>query len=356
MTTRSTPDFTLWNQQRQQVGVTFDGPDIVSDTGLLTLRHLDKQLGYLQDLAQRLPDPRSPQFIQHSVEALLTQQVYQILADYPDCNDADTLRHDRLFRTLADRSAPDDLPLASASTLARFQYAFTRRQCDLPPEERPAYGEMYRARTDRIRILNQFLVDTFVRTRRQPPAAVILDLDPTDDPTHGRQALAAYHGYYGQHQYFPLLIFDGASRFPPGAWLRPGTVAGATGAVDALRLIVTTLRRAWPGVLILVRDDHSLAVPAVYEFCEAEGLLYAFGYASNAVLERRTAHALEELELYYQFYGRRFEPHVQRFEVIEDYQAGEWSRPRRILCKLASISTVLSSANILSRTADAQAN
>ncbi len=266
MATRSTPDLTFSDLHPQAVEVAFDAPEIVSDTGLLSLRDLDRRLGYLADLAQRLPAPRAQQFVTHSAEQLLTQQVYQILADYPDCNDADTLRHDPLFQTLVGRHPDDGVPLASGSTLARFQYAFTRRQLELPPEDRPAFGEMYRARSQRLNVINQFLVDTFIRTRRRPPAYVILDVDPTDDPAHGRQALAGYHGYYGQHQYFPLLVFDGDSGFPLAAWLRPGTAHGALGAVDSLRPIVAALRQAWPGVLILVRGDSGLAVPPFYDF------------------------------------------------------------------------------------------
>jgi hypothetical protein len=333
MTPRTTPHFTLAKAHQQPVAVAFDGPDIVSDTGLLTVRDLDQRLGYLADLARRLPDPRAPQFVTHTAEEILAQQVYQILADYADCNDADALRSDPLFQVLAGAEARPDRPLACGSTLARFQYAFTRRQRQLPEEDRPAFAQMYRARSERVRIINEFLVDTFIRTRAKPPAFVILDIDPTDDPVHGSQALAGYHGYYQQHQYFPLLVFDGQSRFPLAAWLRPGTAAGACGAVGVLAGIVTALRRAWPGVLILVRGDASLAGPALYEFCDSQGLLYAFGYASNAVLKRRTERALWELELYHHFYGRR-EPHVQRFEVIEDYQADSWSRPRRVVCKI----------------------
>ena len=223
--------------------------------------------------------------------------------------------------------------MASGSTLARFQYAFTRRQRELPEEDRPAFGEMYRARTDRIAIVNDFLVATFVRTRVQAPAFVILDIDATDDPAHGQQSLSGYHGYYRQHQYFPLLVFDGVSRFPLAAWLRPGTSGGACGAVAVLQGIVAALRQAWPEVLILVRGDCGLGGSAVYEFCEQHGLLYALGYASNPVLQRRTEHALGELELYHHFYGR-YEAHVQRFEGIEDYQAEGWSRPRRLVCKV----------------------
>src|SRR5262249_18448227 len=111
------------------------------------------------------------------------------------------------------------------------------------------------------------------------------------------------------------------------------TVHASCGAVETLRAIVARLRAAWPGVTILVRGDSGMAVPAVYEFCEAEGLLYAFGYGTNDVLCGRPDGWLADLGTYYHWYRHR-EEHVQRFEVIEDYRAGTWSRPRRIVVKL----------------------
>ena len=333
MTARSACDLTFPAVDRQAVSVVFDAPDIVSDTGLLTLRQLDHQLGYLADLARRLPDPRAQDRLTHSLPQILAQQVYQILAGYADCTDANSLRRDPLFQTLAGVAPDPECPLAAGSTLARFQYAFTRRQHHLPEEDRPAFGDSYRAQSQRLILLNQFLLDTFLRTRVTPPAAIILDLDATDDPVHGKQALAGYHGYYRQHQYLPLLVFDGDSGFPLACWLRPGTCHAALGAVDILRPVVAALRRAWPHVTILVRGDCGLALPAVYEYCEAEGLLYAFGYASNAVLQRRTQAALTDLELAHFFLGC-YQPQMQRFEAIEDYQADSWSRPRRVVCKL----------------------
>ena len=99
--------FTLWKLGRQPVDVTFDGGQIVSDTGLLAVRALEKPLGVIAGLAQRLPDPRSPKYIEHSVEALLTQAVYQVLAGYPDYNDAQELRQDPLFQILADDTHGD---------------------------------------------------------------------------------------------------------------------------------------------------------------------------------------------------------------------------------------------------------
>src|SRR5262249_33817417 len=204
---------------------------------------------------------------------------------------------------------------------------------DVPLEERAMLAEVDAAQSQRLRLLNAYLPELFLRTRRKPPRYVILDIDPSDDPTHGQQVLSFFHGYYDQHQYFPLFVFDGESGFPLAAWLRPGKVGAACGVVDVLREVVRALRAAWPDVLILVRGDSGIAAPGVSECGEAEGLLYALGFPPNEVLQRRIEPAVADLETYYAFYGRR-EPAVQRFEEIEDYRAGGWSRPRRIVAKV----------------------
>jgi hypothetical protein len=324
---------TFWKMGKQEVTASFDGGRVVTDAGLLPMRKLDKELHVLSDLAARLPDPRDQRLITHSREALLTQQVYQILAGYPDCNDAQQLRNDPLLQTLVDRSPDDDQSLASGSTLARFPQAYTRREAGLPPEERPVLLERQAAMNERIRILNDYLVDLFIRTRRTPPASVTIDFDASDDPTHGEQILTGFHGYFEQHQYFPLFAFDGDSGFPLAAWLRPGTVHSSCGVVDALRAVVTKLRQAWPNVVIRLRGDGGFAMPELYEYVEGESILYAFGFTTNSVLKKRTDHQFADLKTYYYWYGRR-EPHVQHFEAIEDYQAEDWTRPRRMVYKL----------------------
>jgi Transposase DDE domain group 1 len=333
MATDCPEQLAFWNIGKQQVMASPDGGRVVTDAGRLPLRHFEKQLGLLADLAQRLPDPRAPKFIVHAQEAILTQQIYQILAGYPDGNDAQALRDDPLFQALADVAPDGGQSLASRSTLSRHQYAFTRRDADLPREERPALLDQRAAQTGRIKILNEFLVDCFIRTRTEKPTYLVIDMDASDDPTHGQQLLTGFHGYYDQHQYFPLFAFEGGSDFPLAAWLRPGTVHASTGAVDTLAPIVGTCRAAWPEVLLLVRGDAGFAVPEMYEYCEAEGVLYAFGYSSNQVLKERTDPWLADLELYYQWYHHR-EEHVQRFAWLDDYQAGSWSRPRRLLAKI----------------------
>jgi hypothetical protein len=322
-----------WTAGQQPLVVDFTAGCLVQDAGLLAVRQLDVSLGVLSELATRLPDPRSPRFIRHSLESLLVQMVYQFLAGYPDGNDAEHTRHDALFQMLLGNAPDAEQPLASTSTLNRFLYGYTRRDAELPLQERPSLLQQRRAQIQRLRATNQFLVELFIRTRTEAPRQLVIDLDATDDPVHGKQALSAYHGYYRQHQYLPLLVFEAGSGFPLACWLRPGTMHAACGAVDVLRRLVERLRQAWPDVDIRVRGDGGLSGPAMLDYCEEAKLGYAFGYGSNAVLERRSEPWLGEVELYYGFYGYR-DPHVQRYEHIRDYQAGSWPHPRRVVVKV----------------------
>lgn len=322
-----------WTVASQPLVVDFTAGVLVEDAGLLAVRSLDVSLGVLAGLAKRLPDPRSPKYIHHSLESLLVQLVYQFLAGYPDGNDALHTRNDALFQILLGVAPDPGHPLASTATLNRFLYGYTRREAELPREDRSVLLEQRRAQMQRLRECNDFLVDLFIRTRLSPPRQIVLDVDATDDPVHGQQALSAYHGYYRQHQYLPLLCFEGSSGFPLGCWLRPGTLHAACGAVDVLKRVVERLRSAWPQVEIRLRGDGGLSVPGMLDYCEQDKLLYAFGYASNAVLERRSSHWLEEVQLVHRFYSRS-EPVMQRYEQITDYQAGSWPEPRRVVVKV----------------------
>jgi hypothetical protein len=162
---------------------------------------------------------------------------------------------------------------------------------------------------------------------------VVIDMDPTDDPTHGQQQLSLFHGYYDQHQYFPMLIFEGETGLPLGAWLRPGAVGAGCGAVEMLDEIVQRLRQHWPEVTIVVRGDCGLAGPEMYEYCEQQRLLYTFGYSTNEVLKRRVSDLELEDNARLLWHINGWQP-VQLFHVFEDYRAGTWSRARRIVTKV----------------------
>lgn len=330
--TQCTEQLELFEVGRQQVTMSFDGGNVVSDAGLLPIRELDRELGILAEAASRLPDPRSSLFVTHSAESILTQQVYQILAGYPDGNDAQLLRDDPLFKTIVGKDPRDESSLASGSTINRFLHSFTRRECEKPVEDRDVIFEVRNAQVERINALNDFLIDVFVRTRKQRPAHIIIDLDPTDDPTHGQQQLSLFHGHYDQHQYFPMMIFEGETGMPLGAWLRHGTAHAGLGAVDMIQRIVERMRAHWPDITIFVRGDNGVAGPEMYDYCERQGLLFAFGYATNNTLKQRVSELelVDNARLLWWMTGCR---EVQTFHAFEDYKAKSWSHARRIVVK-----------------------
>ena len=321
---------TLFSVGKQEVTVDFEGGQIVNDAGLLAVAQLVEGLGILDDLAERWPDPRCQEMVTHQGREILAQQSYQYLAGYFDFNDANCTRRDPLFQTLAGVSPDVERPLASGSTVARFGHAFTRREAHKPIEEREVIFEQRQAQIQRIRVLNEYLVELFAKTRSSVPAHVILDLDGSEDAAHGQQQLTFWNAHYDQNQYYPLFVFDGVTGFPLAAWLRPGNVHDSCGAVETLREVVPRLRQLFPGLRILVRGDGAFGTPEMLDFCEAENLTYAFGYSNHRGLKPRTAWFLEQLQLYYRFYP---EDRVQRFDEISDYQAGSWKHPRRLVVK-----------------------
>ena len=322
--------FTLFSVGKQQVTVDFQGGHVVTDAGLLAIAQLIEGLGILDDLAERWPDPRCPEMVTHPGKELLAQQIYQYLAGYFDFNDANFTRHDPLFQALAGVSPNADRPLASGSTLARFHHAYTRREAEKPREEREVIFEQRRAQIQRIHLLNEYLVELFVKTRPEPPAYVILDLDGSEDAAYGQQQLTFWNAHYDQNQYFPLFLLDGVTGLPLAAWLRPGNVHDSCGAVETVQEVVQQLRRHFPELTIFVRGDGAFSGPKMLDYCDREGLLYALGYSNHKGLKPRTAWFLEQLKLYYRFYP---EEGVQRFDNITDYQANSWDSPRRLVVK-----------------------
>src|SRR2546426_4543737 len=137
----------------------FSGGQITSDDGLLPLRAFDQRHDLTRDWATRLSDPRQDDRVRHDSLALLRQRIYQIVAGYEDANDADRLRHDPLLQIVADQKLGD--ALGSQPTLSRWENA-------------PSARELLR--------LNDLLREQFIRLCGE----ILLDLDSTDDPTHGQ--------------------------------------------------------------------------------------------------------------------------------------------------------------------------
>jgi len=155
--------------------------------------------------------------------------VYQIASGYEDQDDSDSLRSDPLLKLVCGRLPESSVDLASQPTMSRLENAVTASACY---RMALALGAVY---------IGQ-------RGRDGAPKRILLDIDSTDDPTHGDQEGSHYHGYYEQHMYHPLLVFDGDTGQLITAILRPGNTHASRGAVGILRRIVERLRAGWPGV------------------------------------------------------------------------------------------------------------
>jgi hypothetical protein len=298
----------------------FEGGALSSDFGVLLLRGIDRQIGLTARLAAAIHDTRHPSYIDHPLRDLLAQRIYQIASGYADGNDANSLRRDPLFKLGVEHSplAPEQ-DLASAPTFSRLEHSMDRK-------------DLYR--------LTQALVAHFVASYPEPPAAIVLDLDHTDDPTHGQQELTFYNHYYKSYCYMPLLIFEGLSGALVTACLRPGTrPPGAENAMILVRLLAA-LRRHWPRTHILVRGDSHFATPEVIEVLAHRHLIdFVFGLAGNAVLLRHATPVMQEARCLHQQRTALAHAHHARPPVSSRlyaefaYAAGSWAHPWRVILK-----------------------
>ena len=182
----------------------FDGGEITSDAGGVLLREVEQRTRILGRLSECFTDHRDPDRIEHSVVALTKQRVLGLCLGYEDLNDHDELCRDRLLALLCDR---DDLtgefrrvesdrgkPLAGKSTLNRLERT---------PLEGPegAYKKIVADPAG----MDALLLEVFVEAHPEPPEEVILDVDATDDPLHGKQEGRFFHGYY-KRNILPVML------------------------------------------------------------------------------------------------------------------------------------------------------
>jgi hypothetical protein len=304
----------------------FDGPQLTSDGGLCWLAEADTALGLCAALAQHIPEwRRGP--VRHALQTLVRQRVFQIACGYEDQNDAATLRSDPLLKLVCGR-LPSEADLASQPTLSRLENAVDAKAC-------------YR--------LALALVQLYLQERERAgiPAHIVLDFDGTDAPAHGHQEGVAYHGYYGQYMYHPLLVFDGDTGHLITAVLRPGTCHASRGAVPILKRLVQHLRARWPQVTIELRADSGFAVPDLYDYCEEQHIPYTIGLVANERLEALAAPLAEQAKQQRAQTGEKV-----RLLAAGLYQAGSWTHARRVVYKAEALEKGLNTRFVVTTRSD----
>jgi hypothetical protein len=288
----------------KKVTADFTGGDVTSDAGVLVLREIADRIGIIEQLADAITDTRHQSYVQHAIKDLLTQRIFQITCGYEDADDADELRTDPGFKAACNRLLTED-DLASQPTMSRFENALTVR-------------DVYR--------IAEVLIDQFITSYDTPPEAIILDIDDTDDPTHGAQQMSLFNAYYDEYCYMPLFVFEGTSGKLITSILRPGKRPDGKETSAIIKRIIQRIRRIWPNVGILIRGDANYASPRFYSWCEQHNVHYIIGVKVNNRLKALAQPALHNAQ-------QRYETTAEKGRVFKQiqYQAGSWNKMRRVI-------------------------
>jgi hypothetical protein len=293
----------------------FDQAQASTDGDVVLLKALDDRLGVTDHLAAGLRDRRDPDKICHSMRDLLRQRIFGLACGYEDATDAARLADDPLHKLAVGRDPVTGAPVASQPTLSRFEHAMSPRM-------------LYRA--------SRTLATTGIAHHRDrlkgQAQRITIDLDPTDDPTHGQQELTCFNGHYDTWCYRPLVAMltcnDESEQYLVAIVLRPGNSPATRGARGLLRTLVRRLRQAFPTAALRVRVDGGFAGNDWLDVLEAQRGEYVVGLASNARLVRRAGRLLGEA------YGlSQYSDHTEHVFGETCYAARSWPHRRRVIIK-----------------------
>jgi hypothetical protein len=312
----------------RKVEVDFGGGYLSSDGGGILLREMERHSGLLRDLADGFVDHRDPRYVEHGVQELLSQRIQGLVLGYEDLNDHDHLRRDPLHALLCGKSDP----LGQARSQARDHGKALAGQATLNRLElsAEALDGRYRKIQAQPEKLEALLIRRGVQAIPRRRAEIVLDFDATDDPLHGQQEGAYFHGYYRSYCYLPLYCFCG--NIPLWAQLRDCKRDASAGTVEALEKIVPAIRQRFGRqVRLIVRADSGFARDAIMSWCEAHGVFYCLGLARNDRLQKHLQPLFEGLK------GQIEEGWLQSpcraFTEFEYATLDTWSRARRVIGK-----------------------
>ena len=293
---------------------TFDQPHASSDGGAVLLKAAERQYDLIDGLARCVVDDRQPGKVRHTLADLLAQRIFGLACGYPDANDADRLADDPMQKLLLGRDPIAGARLASQPTISRF--------------ENGAGSQVLYAMGC---TLATRVIARHARRRRGRARQITIDLDPTDDPTHGAQQLTFFNGHYDTWCYLPLLAFvtfdDEAEQYLCAAVLRPGNAPATRDARGVLCRLLALLRHAFPQARFLVRLDGGFATPEILDFLDAESRLdYVVAMGANAVLTRVAEPTMVEARDRSEASGQ-----TEHVYTAAPYAARTWPQARRVI-------------------------
>ena len=299
----------------------FDGGTISSDGGAFLLRQTDKRLNLLPRLKECFLDGRKQNLVEHTIQEMLAQRIYGLALGYEDINDHEQLRTDPVFSLLAGRAELDE-PLAGKSTLNRLELG-------------TGINDRYKKITYWRDAIDELLVKVFIEAHQGAPAELVLDVDTTDLPLHGKQEGRFFHGYYDSYCYLPLYVFCGEHVLC--ARLREASHDAAFGCLAEIRRIVAQIRGAWPDVRIVLRGDSGFCRNELMSWCENNEVDFVFGLARNQRLRRIIGQQMHEATQQWNRTGKPARVFTEFAYQTRKTKKGGWERERRVVAKAEHI-------------------
>jgi hypothetical protein len=282
----------------------FDGGAQTSDIGVALLAAVERRLGFIDRLAELVPDRRDPARVTHRVGDMLRARVLAIAAGYEDVADLDALRRDPAFLMALGREPETGQGLCSKPTMHRLENA----------PDKAAGRAMFRA-----------MVDWFCMSFPSPPGTLTLDIDETPDAVHGGSQLALFNGHYGMTCHLPIHIYHVETGRPVAVLLRPGKPPSGRELRAIIRVVMRRLRRAWPQTTVTWRGDARYATPETMAYLEVKGCGYLFGLPANRRIDALFAAPADALKA-----SRAVGPDggILRDHAEARYAAASWTDPR----------------------------
>jgi len=314
-------DFRFEASGRREIVARFDGGTISSDGGAFLLRQTDRRLNLLSRLAACFLDGRNQEQVEHSILEMLSQRVYGLAMGYEDINDHEQLRKDPVFGILAGREELEK-PLAGKSTLNRMELGDGTK-------------DRYKKITFWKEAIDELLVKVFLESHPKAPEQIILDVDTTDLPLHGKQEGRFFHGYYDSYCYLPLYIFCGEHVLC--ARLRESNHDAAFGSLSEIQRVVAQIRAAWPEVKIILRGDSGFCRNELMSWCENNGVDFVFGLARNQRLRKIIGAEMHDATQQWKQSGKPARIFSEFTYQTRKTKKGGWERPRRVAAKAEHI-------------------
>jgi hypothetical protein len=298
---------------------------ISSDGGAFLLREVEQRLNLLSRFSECFLDGRNQSLVEHSVGAMVSQRIYGLALGYEDLNDHEQLRSDPVFGILAGKRDLTET-LAGKSTLNRLELG-------------TGVTDRYKKIVFRQEAVDELLVNVFIEAHQPAPAEIVLDMDTTDLPLHGKQEGRFFHGYYDNYCYLPLYVFCGDHVLC--ARLREANHDAAFGSLPEIERIVKQIRAAWPEVKIVLRGDSGFCRNQLMSWCESHDVDYLFGMARNKRLRKIIGKQMHEATMEWQQTGKparvftEFQ-HSTKKTKKKTKKSG-WDRERRVVAKAEHI-------------------